>query len=230
MVNQGGKDPSCVTPKDIVDLAFFESRLAPVVPLLRSIDSTFSALFGLVERLPPSYTDSDSTPSQDWAAIFTNRRYEVESYKFAVSGLLEKCACVQRLSEGLLNHQNQINAQRQTQATLRLTNATADDSAYVRVITAITVVFLSSTAVAVCIAMTMAKEASDLLTLMQTLFSTPFFYLHDDRSLAVSPSFWIFVAVSIPLTLLTVLYWRWSLLRKRRQRNRLTLKNEDLLV
>jgi hypothetical protein len=158
MVNQGGKDPKCVRAEDTVNLAFLEGRLAPVTPLLGSLESTFGALFGLESNLlglesrsPPDDAKSVDTLacSPHWTAIFNNRRLEVESYKHAAQGLLEKCACVQRLAEGLLNYQNQQNVQQQTAATFALTNSTVDDSATVRVITVITVVYLSSTAVAV---------------------------------------------------------------------------------
>jgi hypothetical protein len=66
------------------------------------------------------------------------------------------------------------------------------------------------------------------LTVQQTMFSTPFFYLHgEDQVLAISPSFWVFVAIAVPLTSLTVLYWRWSLWRKRRERRKLMHGAED---
>jgi hypothetical protein len=37
----------------------------------------------------------------------------------------------------------------------------------------------------------------------------PLFYLKDsDRTLALSPSFWIYIATSVPLTVVILAYWR----------------------
>jgi hypothetical protein len=48
----------------------------------------------------------------------------------------------------------------------------------------------------------------------------PLFYLKDsDRTLALSPSFWIYIATSVPLTVVILAYWRLMLYLKRRTRN-----------
>jgi hypothetical protein len=47
----------------------------------------------------------------------------------------------------------------------------------------------------------------------------PLFYLEDDdRKLAVSPSFWIYIGISLPLTATIVAYWRVLFYLKRRER------------
>jgi hypothetical protein len=47
----------------------------------------------------------------------------------------------------------------------------------------------------------------------------PFFELETGKkSLSISPDFWIYLAVSMPLTMATIAYWRYSLAQKRRQR------------
>lgn len=46
----------------------------------------------------------------------------------------------------------------------------------------------------------------------------PIFYLTSDHSLAVSPSWWIYVIFALCLTALTVSFWRWNLYRKRKAR------------
>lgn len=47
----------------------------------------------------------------------------------------------------------------------------------------------------------------------------PIFYLTDTKSLAISPSWWIYVLLALSLTTLTVTFWRWSLRRKRKARD-----------
>lgn len=46
----------------------------------------------------------------------------------------------------------------------------------------------------------------------------PLFYLDESSRLVVSPSLWIYIAVAIPLTVVTLAYWRVSLMQKRRER------------
>jgi hypothetical protein len=47
----------------------------------------------------------------------------------------------------------------------------------------------------------------------------PFFFLKEaDKTLALSPSFWIYVAVTVPLTAVLLAYWRFMLHLKRRKR------------
>jgi hypothetical protein len=48
------------------------------------------------------------------------------------------------------------------------------------------------------------------MILLQTIFSTPFFYLKDESvrgSLGVSPYFWVIWAISVPLTVLVIYAW-----------------------
>ena len=46
----------------------------------------------------------------------------------------------------------------------------------------------------------------------------PLFYLDGAKRLSVSPSFWIYVVIAVPLTCLTVGLWRLMLELKRRKR------------
>jgi hypothetical protein len=55
----------------------------------------------------------------------------------------------------------------------------------------------------------------------------PLFYLEDgDHKLAVSPSFWIYVGISLPLTATILAYWRFSLYLKRRERRSILAASE----
>jgi type VI protein secretion system component VasK len=47
----------------------------------------------------------------------------------------------------------------------------------------------------------------------------PIFYLNETKSLAVSPSWWIYLLLALLVTALTVTFWRWSLRRKRKARD-----------
>jgi hypothetical protein len=55
----------------------------------------------------------------------------------------------------------------------------------------------------------------------------PLFYLEDDdHKLAVSPSFWIYIGISLPLTATILAYWRVSLYLKRRERRSILAASE----
>jgi uncharacterized membrane-anchored protein len=45
------------------------------------------------------------------------------------------------------------------------------------------------------------------MRIVQTLFSTQLFYLTPDRSLEVSPHIWVLFAISVPFTILTMVWW-----------------------
>jgi hypothetical protein len=70
-------------------------------------------------------------------------------YRDNTAVLLVKCTSTLGVLNSILNLNNQRIAQQQNDRVFYLTTSTVDDSATVRVITAITLVFLSFTAVAV---------------------------------------------------------------------------------
>jgi hypothetical protein len=85
------------------------------------------------------------------------------------------------------------------------------ESGSMKIIAAMTLVFLPCTAVAVSDAF-LSKQfflEQPVLIPFQTIFSTPFFYLHDNdkKSLGMSPYFWLIWVISIPLTLLVLYAW-----------------------
>jgi membrane protein implicated in regulation of membrane protease activity len=56
----------------------------------------------------------------------------------------------------------------------------------------------------------------------------PIFYLTDTNSLAISPSWWIYLLLASSLTTLTVAFWRWSLRRKRKARDTRTVQEKRM--
>jgi cell division protein FtsL len=51
---------------------------------------------------------------------------------------------------------------------------------------------------------------------------TPFFQLYNLEQLAVSPQLWIYALISIPLTAVTLIYWRWQLRKRIRERSKMS--------
>jgi hypothetical protein len=146
MRTTGLKDLNGVTPDDIADLSFTERRLVPVDAILASTSRLLHDLGVFVQSSPIT---SAGLLTLGLAESFTNAANTATAYRDNVTVLLLKCASTQEVLNSILNLNNQRIAQQQNDRVFYLTTATVDDSATVRVITAITLVFLSFTAVAV---------------------------------------------------------------------------------
>ncbi|KAM0712549.1 hypothetical protein Q7P37_011646 [Cladosporium fusiforme] len=190
-----------VTPDEMADLFYFESRLIPLSSAAAAAERLCEDLQQCSRRWPAQLRSTGpSAKIEEEDEWLENHRSKVSACSSHAIALLVKCERARQLLDRILNLKSQQIAQQQNTNILALTKSTVDDSATVRVMTAITLVYLSCTVVA-------------------TVFSTPFFDLKDEnKSLMVSPDFWIYAAVSAPLTIATITYWRWSLARKRRER------------
>jgi hypothetical protein len=148
MLTAGLKDLNGVTSDDIADLSFTERRLVPVDAILAST----TRLLGDLEQFVQASSVISVSPSKlGLAEILINAANTATAYRDNVAVLLLKCTSTQEVLNNILNLNNQRIAQQQNDRVYYLTTATVDDSATVRVITAITLVFLSFTAIAVSI-------------------------------------------------------------------------------
>lgn len=88
----------------------------------------------------------DFAPFNEVVDIHTT---QIVSYKEHLQVLLQRCKSTAHLLEQLVASKNQKLTREQSSYVLTLTQAAADDSAAIRVITVITLIYLSSTVVAV---------------------------------------------------------------------------------
>lgn len=88
----------------------------------------------------------DFAPFNEIVEIHTN---QIQSYNEHLHVLLKRCKSTAHLLEQLSASKNQKLTTEQSSYILTLTKAAADDSAATRVITVITLIYLSSTVVAV---------------------------------------------------------------------------------
>lgn len=51
----------------------------------------------------------------------------------------------------------------------------------------------------------------------QTIMNTSLFQVDKSGNLHVSPQFWIYVLITVPLTAATFVYWRWQLRKRMRK-------------
>lgn len=89
-----------------------------------------------------------------------------------------------------------------TQRLHQLTKSTVDDSATVKIITFVSAVYLPGSFIAVSISLTVAEQ--NVADYSQTLLGMNLFVFEDETSrLKISPDFWIFIVLWLPLTLMT---------------------------
>lgn len=167
-----------------------------------SVDATYAAHFKLaLSRLQNRLTIWHGS------AGFLSRKHA------AVTQLLDKSMVLQ-----------------QNELVTRLTVSTVDDSGTVRVITAITLIYLPMTALGVCL--TNPELTSESATNRnQTVMAMPLFTTNDVTGhLKVSSDVWKYFVVAVPLTVLTLILWRVEVHRMRKQRDKTAYKLAGMVV
>jgi hypothetical protein len=107
---------------------------------------------------------------------------------------------------------------------LSLTKDTVDDSATVRVVTIVTLVYLPASFITVratpLLSESRPSSPEQLLTSLQSLFGMNLFTFQSspDSGFEVSHQFWLFFVFTIPLTFLTVGSWYWMARRRKKQK------------
>ncbi|PMD57524.1 uncharacterized protein K444DRAFT_644408 [Hyaloscypha bicolor E] len=177
-------------------------KVLPLSPRLRSTLATVKSLKSLYETLQRQglYGELHSIKILDEL-----RSYEVHTHEhIATVALLEK-----RIQEILsllavaLNLKSQSTAVKINRNIWSLTKDTVDDSATVRLITIVTLIFLPASFVTSFLGM--------------NLFT---FQTSDGSGFAISRQFWIFVLMTVSLTFITVGSWMIMSRKRRKQKNR----------
>ena len=143
MLSIGLTDLKSVVASDMAEINFVATRLLPIEAILIASGHVLDGLERISQRWS-HHLAGPVSPIQDslWSGGLFNERNELVAYRSYLHVLMQKCSNVSKLLDGILNF-------RQSSHVLLLTTSTVDDSATVRVITVITLVFLSFTAVAV---------------------------------------------------------------------------------
>ena len=169
------------------------------------------------QRMWRSETDRRRYDFAPFNEIVDIHASQIISYNEHLQVLLKRCASTAHLLEQLIWSKNQKLTREQSSYVLTLTKAAADDSAAIRVITVITLIYLSSTVVAVSWPHGRIESTSLCANnIFQNIMATPFFEVKHGH-LRVSRQVWIYVVIALPLTIATLVYWRWRL-RKRSYR------------
>jgi len=129
------------------DLYFLESRLLPMLPALRASQNVLQRLRYLYG--PQSEHHVRAQDIQYFAQVVDVYSDQVQVDRNRVEVLLKRRESTAHLLEQRVSWNHQKVAQRQNDLTTSLTRSAAKDSVTIRVITVITLVFLSFTVVAV---------------------------------------------------------------------------------
>ncbi|KAG9570806.1 hypothetical protein KCU71_g1143, partial [Aureobasidium melanogenum] len=205
--------PDHVDFEQIANLRSIEDSCMPLRPIYNHLARVLKCLSGLKMSQEPSDNRSSVSDSQ-FQYIVQNYEHQLSGFMENATLLLTRIASVsQLLSDTLTFKQQHIAAKQhqlatkqqdlaitQNQLVLKLTQLSVNDSAAVRVITILTLIYLPATTIA-------------------TILDMPFF--SNDPAWKVSPRIWIFFAITVPLTLLTLMsaaYWAWMASDIRRAR------------
>jgi len=150
MMNVGLLNVDAVSPDEMADLFFFESRLLPLSSAAAAAVSLCEGLLQCSRRWPAHLRiTGPSAKIEEEIEWLENHRNKLAACSNHATALLTKCERAVQLLDRILNLKSQKIAQQQNTNILALTKSTVDDSATVRVMTAITLVYLSCTVVAV---------------------------------------------------------------------------------
>ncbi|KAL8831485.1 MAG: hypothetical protein Q9170_005269 [Blastenia crenularia] len=208
-------------PKDFEDgqeqlqrLHYLQNQVFIVSPRLKATLHVIETLEAL-ERIT-NLMRAESEPK----GVYHRRQfiYELEMYKSMINGVLESARSVERRMEGILtmltatlNLGHQATGVDISGGVLRLTTEIVSDSTTVRVITFVTLLYMPATFIATVL-------GTNLFTYSTSNSHTGFH---------VSPQFWVFIVLAVPLTLLTIGCWFFYSQRTKRSRVK-GLKNQKL--
>ncbi|KAJ5668871.1 hypothetical protein N7462_009941 [Penicillium macrosclerotiorum] len=185
-----------------------EARCLSLVPIFRSLQQSFQALHYFNDALAESNITQQSD-AYSMKQLLRNYTSMVDAYSQQAEFLKSRTACLAVSITDTLSFKDSFTAKSQSQYMLDLTLSTVDDSTTVRVITIVTLIYLPP-------------------TFMATLLGMNSFFEMDpnNHNLVVSPRFWIYFVVSVPLTAATLLYWWFFKSSKQRAKSR---NKEDIM-
>ncbi|KAK2800970.1 hypothetical protein FQN50_007945 [Emmonsiellopsis sp. PD_5] len=134
---------------------------------------------------------------------------DIQYYWIRVNGHLQSLGVLERKIQGILSLLevaldigNQVTSTEINDKMLKMTTHTVHDSAAIRIITLVTLIYLPPSFVSTFLGM--------------NLFS----YGNNNSGFTISPQFWVFVVLAVPLTAITIISWYVFVRRRLRRRSR----------
>ncbi|KAF2797954.1 hypothetical protein K505DRAFT_372056 [Melanomma pulvis-pyrius CBS 109.77] len=174
-----------VTHESLQQVGSLTKRFSP----LRAIFISFGLVLQTLEEMNNSRI-FNTQQDQNVSAVLSNLRNEASTYLENSKFILETAKNVRHQISQTLNLKNQDVMQKQSDSLVGIAISSARDSVAIRIITILTLGYLPFTFVA-------------------TVMGMNFFAMDPStHHVMVSPQFWIYFCLSIPMTALTILLWR----------------------
>ncbi|OCK78099.1 hypothetical protein K432DRAFT_406761 [Lepidopterella palustris CBS 459.81] len=187
-------EPLRLNHQTLTTVRFLENRFLPLAGIFASFSNVITALRNLNTELEQASVVSKSD-GDAMVQLLENYQGQTAAYIENARFLQKRSGGTAQLISDTLAFKNSDVAQVQSGYMLKLTLSTVDDSATVRVVTIVTLIYLP-------------------FAFMGTVLGMNFFQMNSSHNLVVSPQFWIYFAISVPMTLATIAYWRWMKWRK----------------
>ncbi|EED16088.1 conserved hypothetical protein [Talaromyces stipitatus ATCC 10500] len=177
-----------------------ERRLAP----LKSIFSATRRILQLLTKLNDTYTHPDRVNIKE---RLENLEEMVNGFDDNLQYLISRLGSISSLLSNTISLKNENTSNQVSNSMLKYNRFTVDDSATVRVITLVTLIYLPPTSV------------SGFFS-MGALFSVQNDGISQKANTLITPYIWLYFVVVIPLTAVTVAYWWWKSRRQRLERGK----------
>ena len=127
-----------------------------------------------------------------------------------------------------LNLKSQSTAVKINRNIWSLTKDTVDDSATVRLVTIVTLIYLPASFVAVCLCI-LWSSGSALTDREQSFLGMNLFTFQtsDGSGFQISKQFWVFFLITVPLTLITV--GSWAIMARKRKKQKIYDREKQAL-
>lgn len=204
---------------ELMKLHAMESRLRRLPPLFAAFGRTLISVQAL-GKCSRDWQGQEQTQLCSHAGesaideMVSNYQERSTAYDQHAKFLLQRVYGTSQAISDTLSLKHQKVTQDTNHSTLALADVTVRDSATIRVITFVTLVYLPSTFVAVSPPDPSGRiSAADKC---QTVFGMGFF----NNGLVAAPRLWIFFALAVPLTVMTLAGGKWMEIRQRRSSDR----------
>ncbi|KAF2129636.1 hypothetical protein P153DRAFT_22948 [Dothidotthia symphoricarpi CBS 119687] len=200
---------SLVTFDTLKEVRAVEKNILPLEPLLAS----FERLMHDLEEANSVFTeanDAKDSPSAIIQAALIQFRKDAASYRRQVLYMDRRAQSTAQSVLDALNLGFQELAQSQNRNTFDMAKSAREDSVAIRAITLVTSFYLpfSFVAVSVKLFLTLENKAEHA----QTMFGMNLVdFDSGSRDLVLSNQLWLYFVISVPLTALTLAYWKWRM-------------------
>jgi hypothetical protein len=204
-------EQSNVTYDTLKEVRQVEKIIIPLNPLLAALETLMDEIQE-ANRVLTDANDLDDTPYKTMCLTIAESRKEVASYRIQASYLHRRAQLTAQSVLDNLNLGFQQLAQNQSENTFVMARSAREDSVAIRAIMLVTPFYLPFSFVAV---REICPGLSSLMVI-QTMFGMNLLdFNSDSRNLVVSNQLWLYFVISVPLTVVTLACWRFSMWRYR---------------